>query len=106
MARTVATRRRSIQQDTFDRVAHTLKAIAHPVRLQIIELLEDRELCVSELMERLGTKPALTSQQLGLMKDRGVLASRRDGNRVFYRVCNPNVVRVIQCIRDHCDQQG
>lgn len=106
MARTATRKRRPIRQDAFERVAHTLKAVAHPLRLQIIELLEDRELCVSELMERLGTKPALTSQQLGLMKDRGVLASRRDGNRVFYRVCNPNVVRVIQCIRDHCDQQG
>jgi len=89
----------------LDRVAHTLKAVAHPLRLRIVELLEDEELCVSDLIKALGTKPAVTSQQLVLMKDRGILASRRDGNRVYYRVSNPNVVRVIQCIRDHCDQQ-
>jgi len=89
----------------LDRVAHTLKAVAHPLRLRIVELLEDDELCVSDLIKALGTKPAVTSQQLVLMKDRGVLASRRDGNRVYYRVSNPNVVRVIQCIRDHCDRQ-
>jgi ArsR family transcriptional regulator len=90
----------------LERVAHTLKAVAHPLRLRIIELLEHRELCVSELIDRLGSKPAVTSQQLGLMKDRGVLESRRDGNRVYYRVSNPNVVRVIQCVRDHCDQRS
>ncbi|MBN1346375.1 MAG: winged helix-turn-helix transcriptional regulator [Phycisphaerae bacterium] len=88
----------------MERVAHTLKAVAHPLRLRIIESLEHGELCVSELIDRLGAKPAITSQQLGLMKDRGVLESRRDGNRVYYRVSNPNVVRVIQCVRDHCDQ--
>ena len=98
-------RRRALRQETLDRVAHTLKAVAHPLRLRIIELLEDKEMCVSDLIEALGTKPAITSQQLVLMKDRGVLASRRDGSRVYYRVSNPNVVRVIQCIRDHCDQQ-
>jgi len=98
-------RKRAVQQETLDRVAHTLKAVAHPLRLRIVELLEDDELCVSDLIKALGTKPAVTSQQLVLMKDRGVLASRRDGNRVYYRVSNPNVVRVIQCIRDHCDRQ-
>lgn len=84
-------------------MAHTLKAVAHPLRLRIIELLEDREMCVSDLIESLGAKPAITSQQLGLLKDRGVLDSRREGNRVYYRVVNPNVVRVIRCIRDHSD---
>jgi len=63
-------------------------------------------MCVGELIEALGTKPAVTSQQLGLMKDRGVLSCRREGNRVYYRVSNPSVVRVIQCIRDHCEEQG
>ncbi len=82
-----------------------LKAVAHPLRLRIIELLEGGEMCVSELVDALGTKPAITSQQLGLMRDRGVLMSRRDGNRVYYRVSNPKVLQVIQCIRDHCDQE-
>lgn len=76
------------------------------MRLRIIQLLEDGEMCVGELIEALGTKPAVTSQQLGLMKDRGVLSCRREGNRVYYRVSNPSVVRVIQCIRDHCEEQG
>jgi ArsR family transcriptional regulator len=80
-------------------VADVLKAVAHPVRLRITEVLAGGELCVSEIMEALGTKPAITSQQLGRMRDKGVLESRREGNRVYYRVTNPHVVQVIDCIR-------
>lgn len=105
MTRRATTSRRAIRQETLERVAHTLKAVAHPLRLRIVELLEDREMCVSDLMDALGTKPAITSQQLGLMKDRGILACRRDGQRVYYRVSDPNVVRVIGCIRNHCDRE-
>jgi len=96
--------RRALEEETLNRVAHTLKAVAHPLRLRIVELLEDREMCVSDLIEALGTKPACTSQQLGLMRDRGVLASRREGSRVYYRLSSPSVVHVIACIRRHCDQ--
>ena len=41
--------------------------------------------------------------QLNLMKDRGVLASRREGARVYYRIANPNVIRVLGCVYDHCE---
>jgi ArsR family transcriptional regulator len=92
---------RPIDRDLLERVASMLKAVAHPVRLRIIELLAGGERCVGDLIESLGTKPAITSQQLGLMKDRGVLAARRDGARVYYRIANPDVVKIISCIRQH-----
>jgi len=57
---------------------------------------------VGQLVERLDAKPAITSQQLGLMKDRGIVTCRRDGNKVYYRLANPNLMRVLDCIRDHC----
>lgn len=84
--------------------AEVLKAVAHPLRLQIVEVLQDGERSVGQIMEALGEKQALTSQQLNLMKDRGVLASRREGARVFYRIENPNVIRVLDCVYDHCDR--
>ena len=61
--------------------ADVLKAVAHPLRLQIVELLEKHELCVGEIVEALGEKQSITSQQLTIMKDRGILASRREGAR-------------------------
>jgi len=83
--------------------AEVLKAVAHPLRLQIVEALRDGERSVGEIVEALGEKQAITSQQLNLMKDRGVLASRRDGAKVFYRIQNPNVIRVLNCVYDHCE---
>ena len=85
-----------------EHVAEVLKAVAHPVRLQIIELLETREMCVSDIVKAVGGKQAVTSQQLNMMRDKGVLSCRRDGMRVYYRIENENVIKLLHCISDHC----
>jgi ArsR family transcriptional regulator len=83
--------------------AEVLKAVAHPLRLQIVEALQDGEKSVGEIVEALGEKQAVTSQQLTMMKDRGVLASRREGAKVFYRIHNPHVIHVLDCVYNHCE---
>src|SRR4030066_1996227 len=83
--------------------AEVLKAVAHPVRLQIVELLETKEMCVGDIVLGLGGKQAITSQQLNMMKDKGVLNCRRNGTKVYYRIEDQNVVRLLHCIYDHCD---
>jgi len=83
--------------------AEVLKAVAHPLRLQIVEALQDGELSVGEIVDALGEKQAVTSQQLTMMKDRGVLASRREGAKVFYRILNPHVIHVLDCVYNHCE---
>lgn len=88
-----------------EHVAEVLKAVAHPVRLQIVELLETREMCVGDIVSALGGKQAITSQQLNMMKDKGVLDCRRNGTKVFYRIENKNVIQLLHCIYDHCDRK-
>lgn len=83
--------------------AEVLKAVAHPLRLQIVEALQDGERSVGDIVEAVGEKQAVTSQQLNMMKDRGVLASRRDGVKVFYRILNPHVTHVLYCVYNHCE---
>ncbi len=85
-----------------DHVAEVLKAVAHPVRLQIIELLEKKEMCVGDIVKAVGGKQAITSQQLNMMKDKGVLECRRDGVKVYYRIGNKNVIKLLHCVNDHC----
>jgi len=82
--------------------SEVLKAVAHPLRLQIVEVLENGELSVGEIVEALGEKQAITSQQLNLMKDKGVLTSRREGAHVYYRVLNPSAIKVLNCVYSHC----
>ncbi len=88
-----------------EHVAEVLKAVGHPVRLQIIELLETTEMCVGDIVAALGGKQAITSQQLNMMKDKGVLNCRRNGTKVYYRIEDQNVVRLLHCIYDHCDRK-
>jgi DNA-binding transcriptional ArsR family regulator len=83
--------------------ADVLKVIAHPIRLQIVEVLERGEMCVGEIAEALGEKQAITSQQLNIMKAKGILTSRREGAKMFYHIENKNVVRVLGCVYDHCE---
>ena len=84
-------------------IAQVLKALAHPVRLQIVDVLKSGEQCVCDIMAAVGGKQSITSQQLNMMKDKGVLSCRREGSRVFYKIENQNVIRLLSCINDHCD---
>jgi ArsR family transcriptional regulator len=93
-----------IKRKVAEHVAEVLKAVAHPVRIAIVEALEKDELCVGDIVEAVGGKQAIISQQLTLMKDKGVLACRRAGTNVFYRIQNPNVIKLLHCIHDHCEQ--
>lgn len=83
----------------LERAAEVLRVVAHPIRLRIVELLEGSALTVGELQERLGVTQSLTSQHLSQMRTRGVLAARREGTQVYYSIANPDVVKVIHCIR-------
>jgi len=92
-----------ISRAAAEHVAEVLKAVAHPIRIEIVEALEEGELCVGDIAALLGAKQAIISQQLNIMKDKGVLACRRDGQNVYYRVENRNVIRFLDCVRDHCE---
>lgn len=86
---------------TIERLQHAaevLRVVAHPVRLQIIDQLKNGERTVSELFQAIGTAQSYMSQQLGLMKAKGVVHARRDGNQVYYALTNLKVVEIIHCI--------
>lgn len=85
--------------EKVQRAAHVLKTVAHPTRLRIAELLQDREMTVGEIQESLGTSQSLTSHQLSLMKDRGILKSRKAGKSVYYGVNSPEVIQVLHCLK-------
>lgn len=84
--------------------ARVLKCIGHPLRLQIIELLDaSDELNVGAICAALDLEQAITSQHLTLMRDRGILSSRREGVNVYYRIADEKVPQVIDCLR-RCDR--
>ena len=93
-----------IDFELIQRAADVLKTVAHPARLKIIDFLEPGEQPVAKICKCLGASQPYISHHLSLMKAKGILSSRRDGNQVFYRVANRNVIEVIHCVRRHGEE--
>lgn len=79
-----------------DEVAGLFKVLANDSRLRLLHALERAgELCVSDLAGQAGMRPQAVSNQLQRLADRRILASRRDGNNVFYRIADPCVTSLL-----------
>lgn len=89
-----------LRADTIREAAGVLKCIGHPARLAILEVLERGERNVGDVQREVGLDQPAVSHHLGLLHDRGILARRRDGVNVLYRVRDEKVLRVLDCIRD------
>lgn len=77
-----------------------MKAIAHPLRLKVLCVLSDGELSVQEIVDSVGTTQSNISQHLAILRDKGVLTTRKDANRVFYRIGDPRTVKLVGMMRD------
>ena len=77
-----------------------IKAIAHPLRLKVLCVLGDGELSVQEIVDSVGTSQSNISQHLAILRDKGVLSTRKDANRVYYRIGDPRTVKLVGMMRD------
>ena len=80
--------------------ADMCKVFSHPTRLEILNVLRVQEMPVTELAKRLGVTIGNLSQHLNMMKQRRVLASRKEANNVYYRLANPKVLRAFDLMRE------
>jgi DNA-binding transcriptional ArsR family regulator len=79
----------------FTPPANLFKALMHPARLSILEILRDGEQCVCHLEAVLGYRQAYISQHLMFLREAGLVEDRRDGTRIFYRVIKPEVFNLV-----------
>ena len=94
-----------IGDEDIDRASRSLKAMSHPLRLKILCTLGDQEISVQEIVDHVGTSQSNISQHLAILRDKGILASRKDANRVFYRVSDSRTLRLIGMMREvFCNQ--
>jgi ArsR family transcriptional regulator, virulence genes transcriptional regulator len=88
----------------FEEAASRLRAIAHPMRIAIIGLLEKKaKMNVTEIYEKLQIEQAAASHHLNILKSKGVLASRRSGKNTFYSLQSDTLSKIIECINE-CNQ--
>lgn len=88
------------KQEHIETAARALKAISHPLRLKIVCVIGDQELCVQDIVDAVGTSQSNISQHLAILRDKGVLVTRKDANRVFYRMGDQRTLQLIVLMRE------
>lgn len=89
------------KEEDIHLAARSLKAMAHPLRLKILCILGGSgEFSVQDIVEQVGTSQSNISQHLSILRDKGILTSRKDANKVYYRIGDPKVLRVIGGLRE------
>ena len=83
----------------FEAQARFFKALTHPARLAILELLREGESCVCHLEAYLGLRQAYISQQLAVLRDSGLIQDRRDGWNIYYRVVDTRTFEVLDVVQ-------
>jgi ArsR family transcriptional regulator, virulence genes transcriptional regulator len=92
-----------LSPETLEKAAAMLKAIAHPVRIKIVGCLEDgNKQTVSEIHKQLGIEQSTASHHLGILKDKGVLASKREGKNTWYFLKHKNLKTILNCVGNCC----
>ncbi|HUW57925.1 MAG TPA: metalloregulator ArsR/SmtB family transcription factor [Planctomycetota bacterium] len=94
----------------YELKAGVLQAVAHPLRLAILDVLREGERCVCDIAEAVGAKRPNVSRHLALMLSAGILASRKAGLQVFYSLKTPCILESLKCVarvlrqqRDHTE---
>lgn len=80
--------------------ANALKAMAHPLRWRILCTLGDQELSVGEIVEQIGTSQSNISQHLDQLRNKRILVSRKEANRIYYRIRNEQLLELIGTMRN------
>lgn len=82
------------------RAARCLKAMSHPLRLKIMCTLGNSSISVQDIVKKVGTTQSNISQHLAILRDKGILACRKDANRVYYYVDDERTLQLIRMMKE------
>ena len=88
------------KSQNIEEAAVAMQAMAHPLRIKILCLLSSGQIAVQEIVEAVGTTQGNVSQHLAILKASGMIVSRNEGKKIFYRIGDPRVVKLIALTRD------
>ncbi len=94
------------EQLLFERQAEVAKAIAHPLRIAIVNFLKDGEQCVCDISEHIGSERSNVSRHLSVMSNAGLLEYRKEGLKVIYRLKCACIVDFFSCVSRVLKQQA
>ena len=88
------------KEEEIQQAAEAMKAIAHPLRLKILCVLGDQEVSVQDIVDQVGTSQSNISQHLAILREKNVLATRKDANRVYYRISDLRTIKLVAMMRE------
>ena len=88
-----------MKDNQVDDLALLLKSISHPIRLKILCLLQDKELTVSEIREEVETSGANISQHLNIMRNQGIVGSRKEANYIYNKIADQRVIELMKSMQ-------
>ena len=88
-----------------ERQADIAKALAHPIRIAVLDYLKDGEQCVCDIAEKVDSERSNLSKHLSIMTAVGVLESRKDGLKVMYQIKTPCVLTFLECLKNCLKEQ-
>ena len=88
------------KSENIERASDAMRAMAHPMRLKILCMLGSGELSVQEIVDGVGTTQSNISQHLSILKAHAIIAARKDANKVFYRIEDARILKMITLTRD------
>jgi ArsR family transcriptional regulator len=102
-AKEMKKRRDGLSQEALELIAARFRVLAEPMRLRLLHTLGNEEMSVSELVDATGAGQANASKHLGLLLDAGLVARRKDGLNVYYRVADPSIFDLCEVV---CNSLG
>ncbi len=84
----------------ISRAARCLKAMSHPLRLKILCVLGSNSISVQDIVEQVGTSQSNISQHLSILREKNILGSKKEANRVYYFIDDERMLQLIKMMRD------
>jgi len=89
-----------VEKELYEMHAEMCKVFSNPTRLEILNLLKDKELSVTDMIKRTELSQANISQHLSIMRAKGIVISNRKGKNIYYELSNPKIIKAFDIIRE------
>lgn len=88
-----------MKDEQVEAMSKLLKSMSHPIRLKMLCLLQDKELSVGEIRDKVETTNANVSQHLNILRNQGIIDYRKDANFIYNRITDKRIIELIQKMR-------
>ncbi|MDX1353160.1 MAG: metalloregulator ArsR/SmtB family transcription factor [Thiomicrorhabdus sp.] len=88
-----------MKEDNINKASKALKAMGHPLRLKILCVIGEKELPVMDIVKQVGTTQSNISQHIDILREKGIITSRRDGSKILCKVRDHNILGLMNAMQ-------